>query len=154
MSRGEELRAKFKAKGQAIAAQMNSPAGRFSSDLFAFLHTEFDCFVDAAFTERMFQKFTADAPADQAAWFQHEVKSLFRSATVPPKWVHEPDWCYHDGMPMEFLHQFTDEHGTSFYVFRGRRPSSLGGPDSWQAIYKMSAQDSECRIILRENLIA
>ncbi len=154
MSRGEELRAKFKAKGQAIAAQMNSPAGQFSSALFAFLHNEIDAFIDSEFTERMFQKFTIDAPADQAAWFQSEVKPLFRSATAPPTWVHEPDWCYHDGEPLEFLHQFTDERGTSFYVFRGRRTSTLGGPDSWQAIYKMSAQDSGSRIIFRENLIA
>jgi hypothetical protein len=150
MSRGEELRAKFKAKGAAIAAELNSPAGIFRSALFSFIREFCNAGPNQMFADVMFERFLAEAPADRTAWFNSKVRPLFIHMVSAPLWVDEPDWCYHDGIPMEFMHQFIDDNATTFYVFRGIHPSPYGGT---QSFYKMSAQRSGATIRFSENLI-
>lgn len=155
MSRGEQLRAKFKAKGESIANDLNSHAGKFQSELFGFVLKECQAMSKPEFADLMFEKYKADQPVDRYAWFQRNVTSLFKSVTTPPNWVLEPDWCYHDGMPMEFLHQFQDEHGLSFYVFRGRqdyvRDDKIIGA---KMFYKVCAQSLDGTVLFDANMIA
>jgi hypothetical protein len=154
MSRGEELRAKFKAKGQAIAAEMNSPAGKFRSALYGFVLDECHARSDNDFADQMFAAYETEKPTDLQAWFLVRVKPLFKSVSQPPTWVLEPDWCYHAGVPMEFLHQFTDDEDVAFYIFRGKLHVALdGGVSGHRMFYKMCAQDREGTIRFATNMI-
>ena len=55
-----------------------------------------------------------------------------------PTWIFEPSWVFDDGVPLEFLHQFSDEDGLVFYVFRGYREADLpgGASPAWHRAYR------------------
>ncbi|MEF2074860.1 hypothetical protein [Consotaella aegiceratis] len=139
MSRGDELREKFRQKGKEISAQINSPFGRFKSELYNFVMNKCDARASNDFIEKVYGEYTKENPEDQERWFNDFVKPKYTFMTKKPEWVFEPDWAYEAGDPLEFMHQFQDDDGLHFYIFRGRRQVTGG----YRLFYKMKAQDQE-----------
>ncbi len=136
MSRGEELRNKFREKGRKQAEEMNSPFGVFRSKLFSFVMTHCGAMSCDEFARKMYDKFIASGLPDADKWMIDNVPCLFRSVLKPPIWINEPDWAYEDGAPLVFIHQFSDEEETAFYVFRGSKVEEGG----YKNFFKMTAQ--------------
>jgi hypothetical protein len=136
MSRAEELRAKFKAKGEAIKQEMQSPFGEFRSKLYAFVDNDCTASTTDAFHQKMFELWEKSGRPPLDAWFLNTVKPKFNTTGVSPRWRNEPSWCFLDGEPMSFVAQY-DEDDTTFYVFEGRREVK----DGWVRVTKMSAQN-------------
>lgn len=142
LSRTEELKRKFREKGRLAVAEVTSPRGRFAAALHEFTQRTYGASsADEAFTAAMFERFEADAPGDLKAWLVSATNGLFRCTSERPAWVGEVDWCFHDGVPLEFLAQFADDRGVTYYVFRGL------GADK-RAFFKMRAWDGDDRIVL------
>ncbi len=139
MSRGEELRKKFAAK--VAANPFDGQKTDFANRLDRFLAAEKSAGATSGrFVDRLYAEFSAEQPADIAAWFSLKLQDLFFSVNVKPKWLFEPSWVFEDGVPLEFLHQFGDENGTTFYVFRGYRQAELSGVMGKVRFLRMTAQ--------------
>lgn len=150
LTRGEELRRKFAAKGASIAASMNSPRGQFGQALARFTEKQFGIFVqESAFVDMMFAQYEAAGSPDLNGWLHEATRGMFASRTKPPRWVSEPRWCFHEGIPLTFVEQFTHPDGPEFYVFEGERDVVIGPRRvrGRAAFYKMMAQDEEAQII-------
>lgn len=142
MSRIEELRKKFQEKGRAAVAELRSPRGQFASALHSFTEGAYAASSwDKDFEDELFRRYEVDAPADLAKWLAAVTEGLFRSVGEPPIWVGEVDWCFHNGVPLEFLVQFAVEDDCTYYVFRGFNGER-------RAFFKMCAWDGDNRIIL------
>jgi hypothetical protein len=136
MSRAEELRAKFKAKGEAIKGEMESPFGQFRSSLYSFVVNECNASTSDTFNEKMFELWERSGRAPLDSWLSSTVKPKFKSTGPVPNWRSEACWCFLDGEPMSFVTQY-DEDDTTFYVFEGRRDVK----DGWVRVTKMGAQN-------------
>jgi hypothetical protein len=142
LSRIEELRKKFQEKGRAAVAEVTSARGQFVDALHRFTERTYAASSwDKDFEDALFKRFEAEAPNDRIKWLASVTHDLFRSAIEPPVWVGEVDWCFHEGAPLEFLTQFSDEKGVTFYVFRGFNKEK-------RTFFKMRAWDRDSRIIL------
>ena len=142
MSRTEELRKKFQEKGRAAVAELQSPRGQFASALHNFTESVYAASSsDKDFEDELFARFEIDAPADLTKWLASVTEGLFRSVAAPPVWVGEVDWCFHDGRPLVFLAQFSDDDGCTFYVFQGVDLER-------RAFFKMRAWRGDDQIVL------
>lgn len=142
MSRSEELRKKFQERGRAAVAELSSPRGQFASALHKFTESAYAAASwDKDFEDELFRRFEVEAPTDLTKWLTSVTEGLFRSVGEPPIWVGEVDWCFHNGVPLEFLAQFADNDDATFYVFRGFN-------EEMRAFFKMRAWRGDDRIIL------
>ncbi|MCM2506073.1 hypothetical protein NDN16_20675 [Aureimonas altamirensis] len=106
MSRGEELRAKFKAKGEAIRRELESPFGQFRFRLQSFVSEVCDASIEDGFARFMYERWDASETGSLDVWLIEEVKPLFKSAGSAPRWRLEPHWLYHGDQPMTFVTQY------------------------------------------------
>lgn len=97
------------------------------------------------FAKRLFEEFKTSEQGDIGKWLLTRLDGLFTSELELPKWVDEPDWCFLDGEPMTFLHQFKDAEECVYYVFRGYRTTEHSGK---RAVFKMTAQERLGRVRL------
>jgi hypothetical protein len=144
MSRGDELREKFRLKGQNIKAEMDSPYGQFRSSLSSFVENECNAASNEDFSKKMYERYLLEKQADVNAWFLSVVKPMFVNLIESPRWLFEPSWSYDNGVPLAFLSQFHDDDGNQIYVFRGTE--TIQG--SKQHFYKMLAQRLRSEILL------
>ncbi|MEB2845822.1 hypothetical protein GAO09_28670 [Rhizobiales bacterium RZME27] len=139
MNRGEELRNKFAAK--VAANPFDAQKAQFSDRLDRFLVAEKNASAaSGSFVDRFYAEFSVEQPADIAAWFSLKLQDLFICVSGKPKWLFEPSWVFENGVPLEFLHQFSDENGTTFYVFRGYREAELAGVTGKVRFLRLMAQ--------------
>lgn len=139
MSRSEELRKKFAAK--AAANPFDEQKANFAKRLDRFLAAEKSAAAASTiFIDRFYAAFCTTRPDEIDAWFRLELKDQFVSVSLKPEWLFEPAWVFEDGVPLEFLHQFGDENGTVFYVFRGYRKAELAGVTGKVRFLKLVAQ--------------
>ncbi|MCX8571153.1 hypothetical protein [Aminobacter sp. MET-1] len=137
-----QLRKKFQEKGRAAVAELKSPRGQFASALHSFTESAYAASSwDKDFEDELFRRFELEAPADFMTWVASATEGLFRSVDKPPIWVGEVDWCFHNGTPLAFLAQFSDDDDATFYVFRGYNEEK-------RTFFKMRAWRGEARIIL------
>lgn len=143
MSRAEELKKKFAEKARAAAARAESGEVDFTIRLNEILETEKNADASSQrFVDRLHAKFVEDAPTDVESWIKEQTRELFVSVATKPVWVYETSWCFDgDGNPLEFLHQFEDENGVSYYVFRGYREGQIHGVRGKVRFLKVAAQD-------------
>jgi hypothetical protein len=74
-----------------------------------------------------------------AQWIRAKLDGKFLSQRGKPVWPDEPSWCYFEGQPMTFVHQFDDADGTTFFVFHFIK--NLTEPrEGLVSYYKMLAQ--------------
>ena len=139
MSRSEELRKKFAAK--AAANPFDEKRADFADRLDRFLAMEKHASAaSTSFVDKIYAEFKAEQPADIDAWFSLKLDKLFVSINQKPSWIFEPSWVFDDGVPLEFLHQFSDEDGVVFYVFRGYRQANLLGVTGKHRFLRLAAQ--------------
>ena len=139
MSRGEELRKKFAAK--AAANPFDEKRADFVECLDRFLAVEKHASAaSTSFIDKLYAEFKAEQPVDIGTWFSSKLDKLFISVKQKPTWIFEPSWVFDDGVPLEFLHQFSDEDGVAFYVFRGYRKAELPGVSGKRRFLRMTAQ--------------
>jgi hypothetical protein len=157
MSRTEELRAKFRKIGEDALANLDNEFISFSVELNRFVSKNFKAStMHSEYERNIYGDYKIDKPVDLVGWFNIKTKDKFRSIFSQPEWIGEPMWCFHEGEPLEFLHQFSDEEGVIFYVFRGTRAINLGNSDEIYNIplYKMCAQTNIGNIKFTDNLIS
>lgn len=141
MSRGDELRKKIAAK--AVAKPFDQSKADFANRLDRFLVFEKGASAASnAFVDTLYREFTTRQPSDIDAWFRQELTDQFISVHRKPEWIFEPSWVFENGTPLEFLHQFSDDNGTVFYVFRGFREARLSGVAGKVRFLKLTAQKS------------
>jgi len=139
MSRGEELRKKFAAK--AAANPFDEKRADFADRLDRFLAVEKHASAaSTSFVDKIYAEFKAEPPADIDAWFSSKLDKLFVSVSQKPTWIFEPSWVFDESVPLEFLHQFSDEDGVVFYVFRGYRDANLLGVSGKRRFLRLTAQ--------------
>ncbi|MGF9566995.1 hypothetical protein [Neorhizobium sp. JUb45] len=124
MSRAEELRAKFRAKGAAIKAEMESPYGQFRSKLSMSLD-DYCATLEDQLAQQLFDRYSHDQPKDFDKWISDTVIPLFKSQNALPVWRFEPDWLCENGHPLTFIGQFEGQDET-FYAFQGFRDTRDG----------------------------
>ncbi|MBI1337452.1 MAG: hypothetical protein GC164_10875 [Phycisphaera sp.] len=88
----------------------------------------------------------AGKPRSKNRWIRERLKDEFRSVDQPPVWVGaEPNWAFHNGQPMVFIHQTplipkneTTEsmlgYGDVIYLFGAR---VLYNDGSYRVVYKL-----------------
>lgn len=139
MNRGEELRKKLAAK--AAANPFDELKADFVTRLDRFLATEKSAgSASSRFVDSLYAEFCVEQPSDIAGWFSRKLQGLFISVSVQPQWLFEPSWIFEDGVPLEFLHQFSDENGMMLYVFRGYREAELAGVTGKVRFLRLTAQ--------------
>jgi hypothetical protein len=157
MSRAEELRAKFRKKGEETIARIDERFFDFSACLNDFVIKNYNAAtLNSEYEHRLYEEFRIDAPTNLDKWLKDKTRGEFRSIFGPPRWIDEPTWCFHGGKPLEFMHQFEDDFGNTFYVFRGSREIGMDNSDSKYSIslYKMCAQSPMGSIKFTDNLIS
>jgi hypothetical protein len=145
MSRTEELRKKLRDS----VIQREGPLwgdkvwDAFNSAVDAFLTSERSASaLSNDFTKKLYETYKADAPADMAQWIREKLDAKFLSQRNKPVWPYEPSWCYFEGEPPTFVHQFEDADGITFFVFQFIK--KLAEPhEGLVSYYKMLAQTSE-----------
>ncbi len=151
MSRGDELRKKFAAK--TAANPFDELKADFKNRLDRFLASERSASAaSAAFVDSLYAEFKAQQPSDIDAWFRQKLTNQFVSVDLKPVWIFEPSWVFENGVPLEFLHQFSDEGDTSFYVFRGYREGSLSGVEGKLRFLKLVAQKTNGILLLEGSI--
>lgn len=148
MSRSEELRAKFKAKGQSIKNEMESPFGQFRSKLNKFVSDLCNASSNDEFANSMHALRISSMESDLDEWFMKQVKPLFISIGTSPEWRFEPDWLFLEGKPMIFVAQY-DREDETFYIFEGRRQIREG----WVGVIRMSAQRDDAIVLLQGEIV-
>ena len=139
MSRGEELRKKFAAK--AAANPFDEKRADFVESLDRFLAVKKHASAaSTSFVDKLYAEFKAEQPVDIGPWFSSKLDKLFISVKQKPTWIFAPSWVFDDGVPLEFLHQFSDEDSMVFYVFRGYREAELLGASGKRRFLRMTAQ--------------
>ncbi|BCH58701.1 hypothetical protein RvVAR0630_13250 [Agrobacterium vitis] len=139
MSKADEIRAKFRAKGAAIKAEMESPYGRFRSK-FSTTLDKYCSNLDDSFMATIFEAYNETKPADIDAWIEQEIMPMFKSLGPAPSWRFEPDWAFVDNLPGVFVTRF-DADDETFYVFQGARKTN----DGLMRCTKISAQGDSYR---------
>jgi hypothetical protein len=145
MSRTEELRRKLRESFLQRAGPLwgDKVWEAFNSAVDAFLISENAASaLSNDFTKKLYETYKADAPADMVKWIREKLDGKFLSQRAKPVWPDEPSWCYFEGEPMTFVHQFEDADGTTFFVFQfiKKLTESHEGLVSY---YKMLAQTKE-----------
>lgn len=139
MSRGDELRKKFAAK--AAANPFDEVKADFNDRLDKILLAEKNASsASTLFVDRLYEAFNNEKPTDLDTWIRQKLAALFLSVDKKPEWAFEPSWCFEDGVPLEFLHQFEDDNEATFYVFRGYREGMIGGVKGKVRFIKLLAQ--------------
>jgi hypothetical protein len=152
MSRGEELRKKLAAK--VAANPFDEQKADFTISLDAVLVSEKNAKATSkTFVDRLYAEFIAEKPVDVQAWIRQKVSGLFLYVSKQPVWVDEPSWCLENGTPLEFLHQFEDEEGVNFYVFRGYREAIIAGIAGKVRYLRLVAQDHKGIIHLDGDIV-
>lgn len=157
MSRTEELRAKFRKKGEEIVARIDERFFDFSACLNDFLIKNYNAStLNSEYERRLYEEYKIDTPTNLDTWFKEKTNGAFRSLFSFPRWIDEPTWCFHNGKPLEFMHQFEDDFGTTFYVFRGSREIGMDNSASKGSVsfYKMCAQSPMGSIKFIDNFIS
>jgi hypothetical protein len=142
MSRKEELRKKLRESFLQRAGPLwgDKVWDTFNSAVDAFLISERAASsLSTDFNKELYELYKADAPADMAKWIREQPDGKFLSQRDKPVWPDEPSWCYFEGEPMTFVHQFDDADGTTFFVFQFIK--RLTAPhEGLVSYYKMLAQ--------------
>lgn len=102
-----------------------------------------------AFASGLYEEWvlTGDPLERCPAWLRTRLQGCFQSLNEPPSWVEaEPDWPFHNGLPMVFISQTTmGSHepsasrlspGETVYLFGARSPEARG----FRMVYKVVSQ--------------
>jgi hypothetical protein len=145
MSRTEELRQKLRESFLKQAGPLwgDEVWNAFNSAVDAFLISEKSASaLSSAFTKDLYDRYKSESPPDMASWIREKLDGKFLSQRAKPVWPLEPSWCYFEGEPMTFVHQFDDIEGTTFFVFQV--VEQITEPhDGLVCTYKMIAQTRE-----------
>jgi hypothetical protein len=145
MSRTEDLRKKLRESFLQRAGPLwgDKVWEAFNSAVDAFLISERAASaLSTDFNKKLYEIYKAEAPADMAQWTREKLDGKFLSQRDKPVWPDEPSWCYFEGEPMTFVHQFEDGDGTSFFIFQFVK--KLTEPhEGLVSYYKMLAQTKE-----------
>jgi hypothetical protein len=157
MSRSDELRAKFKKNGELAVAGLSPDFLDFSSRLYKYVLKTYNASTSNSDYERkLYKRFKEESPKQLDAWLKLATENSFNSVSGRPKWVNEPSWCYYNGAPLEFFHQFEDDDGITFYVFRGKRTINFASSNDIceLPLYMMCAQTKFGSLKFTDNLIS
>ncbi|MBB5864529.1 hypothetical protein [Xanthomonas sp. 3058] len=152
MNRGDALRKKFAAK--AAANPFDAVKADFNERLDDILLAEKNAgAASTLFVDRLYAAFTAERPSDLQTWLGQKLTGLFVSIDKKPQWAFEPSWCFEDGVPLEFLHQFEDDDQATFYVFRGHREGMIAGVKGKLRFIKLVAQTRAGNVLLDGEIV-
>lgn len=107
---------------------------------------------DEVFQKKLFSEFQNDgSPGNRKQWLAEKLTGRFRFMDVPPKWVGEPKWAFHDNEPMIFLHQFKVSNmnasmfplGDTIFIFGSKSPPNPEPGQSWHVVYRMVVQSED-----------
>jgi hypothetical protein len=110
---------------------------------------------DELFRRKLFAEYENDgSPKNRKKWLAERLNGRFLFMDVPPRWVGEPKWAYHDNEPMIFLHQFEVEDpdnnmlgrfnlGDTIFIFGSKSPPNPEPDQTWRSVYRMVAQTEE-----------
>jgi len=155
MNRGEDLRAKFKAKAAAIKDVMNSDFWKYRTQLDNFVLSQCYAMPNDEFRIATHAEYQNQGEPGLHGWLRDFIKPQFTWKSDPPVWKDEPDWCYIDGRPMQFVGQLPGDED-EIYVFQGHK--QVVSDKSTEAItvlvYKICVQSKNGRVIFKNNEIS
>ena len=84
MSRAEELRAKFRKKGEETIARIDERFFDFSACLNDFVIKNYSAAtLNSEYEHRLYEEFRIDAPTNLDKWLKDKTRGEFRSILVP-----------------------------------------------------------------------
>jgi len=135
VSRTEELRAKFRSKAATFGPEFSD----FNSRVEKFLEkNRSDSAGSTDYIRSIYRDYKEYSPTNFDDWIEEKLNGKFVSRSKRPIWRYEPEWCFLDGEPMVFIHQFDTDYST-IYIFEGQRNVDGG----YIRVLKAKEQDEE-----------